>query len=65
LFVVPAVTAIAAWPILGAPIGITTVLGLAVAAAGLRLTLNRSNPAQPQSHQPTTELAMAAKGTAR
>ena len=39
LFVVPAVTAIAAWPILGAPMGATTVLGLAIAGAGLRLTL--------------------------
>jgi drug/metabolite transporter (DMT)-like permease len=46
LFVVPAVTAIAAWPILGAPIGTTTVLGLAIAAAGLRLTLNRSDRQQ-------------------
>jgi drug/metabolite transporter (DMT)-like permease len=39
LFVVPAVTAIAAWPILGTPIGATTVAGLAIAAVGLRLTL--------------------------
>ena len=42
LFVVPAVTAIAAWPILGAPLGATTVLGLAIAAAGLWLTLRES-----------------------
>jgi drug/metabolite transporter (DMT)-like permease len=40
LFVVPAVTAFAAWPILGAPTGATTVLGLAIAAVGLRLTLH-------------------------
>jgi len=65
LFVVPAVTAIAAWPILGAPIGATTVLGLAVAAAGLRLTLNPSTRTQQQSNQPEPELSMAAKGTAR
>lgn len=65
LFVVPAVTAIAAWPILGAPIGVTTVLGLAIAAAGLRLTLNPSTRTQQQSDQPEPELSIAAKGTAR
>jgi drug/metabolite transporter (DMT)-like permease len=48
LFVVPAVTAIAAWPILGAPLGATTVVGLAVAAAGLRLTLRPSVRRQPE-----------------
>jgi drug/metabolite transporter (DMT)-like permease len=48
LFVVPAVTAIAAWPILGAPMGATTVLGLAIAAAGLRLTLTPSDPQQAE-----------------
>jgi drug/metabolite transporter (DMT)-like permease len=37
LFVVPAVTAIAAWPILGAPLQPTAVLGLVVAATGLWL----------------------------
>lgn len=40
LFVVPAATAVAAWPILGTPIGATTVIGLIVAAVGLRLTLH-------------------------
>ena len=54
LFVVPAVTAIAAWPILGAPIGATTVLGLAIAAAGLRLTLHPSNWRQPPT-QPVAD----------
>ncbi|HEX5204868.1 DMT family transporter [Paractinoplanes rhizophilus] len=46
LFVVPAATAIAAWPILGTPIGLTTVAGLIVAAVGLRLTL--ASPDRPR-----------------
>jgi drug/metabolite transporter (DMT)-like permease len=37
LFVVPAVTAIGAWPILGTPLQPTAVAGLGVAAAGLWL----------------------------
>jgi drug/metabolite transporter (DMT)-like permease len=37
LLVVPAVTAIAGWPILGKPVGVTALLGLAVSATGLRL----------------------------
>lgn len=37
LFVVPAVTAISAWPILGTPLQPTAVAGLAVAGAGLWL----------------------------
>jgi drug/metabolite transporter (DMT)-like permease len=37
LFVVPAVTALAAWPLLGVPVGVTTVIGLAIAGAGLWL----------------------------
>jgi drug/metabolite transporter (DMT)-like permease len=35
LFVVPAVTALAAWPILGTPVHPAVVIGLAVATAGL------------------------------
>ena len=42
LFVVPAVTALAAWPILGTPIGPTTVLGLLVAGLGLWLARARA-----------------------
>jgi drug/metabolite transporter (DMT)-like permease len=42
LFIVPAVTAIAAWPVLGTPLQPTAVAGLAVAAAGLWL----ANPAR-------------------
>ncbi|HEY2272966.1 MAG TPA: DMT family transporter [Jatrophihabitantaceae bacterium] len=37
LFVVPAVTAIAAWPVLGTPLQPTAVVGLLVACVGLRL----------------------------
>ena len=37
LFVVPGITALTAWPILGTPIGPTALIGFAVAACGLRL----------------------------
>lgn len=37
LFVVPAVTALAAWPILGTPIGPLTLVGLVVVGCALRL----------------------------
>jgi drug/metabolite transporter (DMT)-like permease len=37
LFVVPAVTAIAAWPVLGTPLSVTAVAGLLVAGMGLLL----------------------------
>jgi drug/metabolite transporter (DMT)-like permease len=37
LFIVPAVTALGAWPVLGIPIEPTTVLGLTVSAVGLWL----------------------------
>jgi drug/metabolite transporter (DMT)-like permease len=37
LFVVPAVTALGAWPILGRPIGPTALIGFGLAACGLRL----------------------------
>jgi drug/metabolite transporter (DMT)-like permease len=43
LFVVPAVTALAAWPILGTPVGPTAALGLVIAGAGLWLA--RARPA--------------------
>jgi drug/metabolite transporter (DMT)-like permease len=43
LFVVPAVTALAAWPVLGTPIGPSTVAGLAV--VGVALWLVRARPA--------------------
>jgi drug/metabolite transporter (DMT)-like permease len=37
LFVVPGITALSAWPILGTPVGPTALMGFAVAAYGLRL----------------------------
>lgn len=37
LFVVPATTAIASWPVLGQPIGLTAVAGLVVAGVGVSL----------------------------
>jgi drug/metabolite transporter (DMT)-like permease len=62
LFVVPAVTAIAAWPILGAPMGATTLLGLAIAGAGLRLTLHRPDRVQAPA-DPPRPLALASAST--
>lgn len=43
LFAVPAVTALAAWPILGVPVGSTAVLGLAIAGTGLWLARSRES----------------------
>src|SRR5215469_9335770 len=37
LFVVPGITALSAWPILGTPVGPTALMGFAVATCGLRL----------------------------
>jgi drug/metabolite transporter (DMT)-like permease len=37
LFVVPGITALSAWPILGTPIGPTALTGFAIATCGLRL----------------------------
>jgi drug/metabolite transporter (DMT)-like permease len=77
LFVVPAVTAIAAWPILGTPVGATTVLGLAVAGTGLWLSRTTTDGRQPQipregqgssavhrSLLPGTAMAMVERGRA-
>jgi drug/metabolite transporter (DMT)-like permease len=41
LFVVPAVTALAAWPVLGDPISPATFGGLAIAAVGIALVQRR------------------------
>lgn len=46
LFVVPAVTAIAAWPILGTPPGLLTVAGLVVVAVALWLARPRTASGQ-------------------
>ena len=42
LFVVPGITAVASWPILGTPIGATTAVGLVIAGIGLSLALRRN-----------------------
>ncbi|GAA4165216.1 DMT family transporter [Gryllotalpicola daejeonensis] len=44
LLVVPAVTAIASWPVFGTPIGPLTIIGLAVAGLGLWLAQRRAAP---------------------
>jgi drug/metabolite transporter (DMT)-like permease len=46
LFVVPATTAIASWPVLGQPIGITAVVGLVVAGIGVNLMQRAHQPAR-------------------
>jgi len=43
LFVVPALTALGAWPVLGTPIGVTAFAGFAIAAMGLRMSAKRSD----------------------
>jgi drug/metabolite transporter (DMT)-like permease len=52
LFVVPAVTAFAAWPILGTPVGPLALVGLGVVAVALYLALGRRAEAQPQLTAP-------------
>ena len=65
LFVVPAITAIAAWPILGTPLHYTAVVGLAVAAAGLWLARQRTGRADPAERltAPASEDSPAAEPT--
>jgi drug/metabolite transporter (DMT)-like permease len=47
LLVVPAVTAIAAWPILGKPVGVTALLGLVVSGTGLWLATRPTRQQRP------------------
>jgi drug/metabolite transporter (DMT)-like permease len=47
LFVVPAVTAVASWPVLGEPIGVPTIAGLVIAAVGIALVQRGPRPAGP------------------
>ena len=52
LFVVPAVTALVAWPMLGTPLGPLTVVGLVIVVVALSLATGRiggPRPAQPTS----------------
>jgi drug/metabolite transporter (DMT)-like permease len=51
LFVVPAVTALAAWPLLGTPLGPLTVVGLAIVVVALVLATGSSG--RPRRGQPT------------
>ena len=55
---VAAVTALAAWPILGAPIGTTTLCGLAIAGTGLWLAGAR-RAATSVTAPPTTREAVS------
>jgi drug/metabolite transporter (DMT)-like permease len=59
LFLVPAVTAIGAWPILGTPLQPTAVAGLAVAATGLWLASRARQPRQPTERSRTVQPAPA------
>ena len=56
LFVVPAVTALASWPLLGRTVGPTAFAGLAVAGTGLWLARRRSDrqlgPQEVDGHRP-------------
>jgi drug/metabolite transporter (DMT)-like permease len=49
LFPVPAVTAFAAWPLLGIPVGVFTLTGLAIVAVSLVLTTRRASHADAAS----------------
>jgi drug/metabolite transporter (DMT)-like permease len=53
LFAVPAITSIAAWPILGTRLGVLTVVGLVIVGIALRLGRPRTQPA------PTIDLTAA------
>lgn len=65
LFVVPAVTALLAWPILGTPVAVTTVLGLTVAATGLWLARRPSPDAAETADVRDAGPSPAGVGTAR
>lgn len=54
LFLVPAVTAVASWPVLGQPFGANTVAGLALAGIGVRLLSRRAAPARPAAEPART-----------
>lgn len=47
LFVVPAATAIAAWPVLGDRLGPTAIVGLAIGATGMLLLSRRRSRSEP------------------
>ena len=51
LYVVPAVTALAAWPMLGIPLGTWTVVGLAIVVLALMLTSGRLGGPHRAAHR--------------
>ncbi len=61
LFAVPAITAIASWPILGVRPGVLTVVGLVIVAVALRLGRSKT-PAQAPNRQ--VDVTKAASGAA-
>jgi drug/metabolite transporter (DMT)-like permease len=60
LFVVPATTAIASWPVLGQRLGLTALAGLVVAGAGV--TLIQRRPASDRERQPSASAARPEPG---
>ncbi len=60
LFAVPAITAIASWPILGVRLGVLTLVGLVIVAIALRL--GRPRPQPPQDLDLTRTEAAADPG---
>jgi drug/metabolite transporter (DMT)-like permease len=68
LFVVPAVTAVAAWPLLGTPLGLWTVVGLAIVVVALMLATGRLPVASVRPAvraAPTGSPAWSGSGSAR
>jgi drug/metabolite transporter (DMT)-like permease len=65
LYVVPAVTAVLAVPILGQPLEPQTLTGLAVTLAGVLLVQRASRPAGPPRRAPATPPTRGTAGAAR
>lgn len=61
LFVVPALTAFASWPLLDEPVGLTALVGLIVAGIGLLLTIRAPQLSRPDapSDRPSTPVGPA------
>jgi drug/metabolite transporter (DMT)-like permease len=64
LFAVPAITAIASWPILGIRPGVLTVVGLVIVAVALRLG-RPQRPTQPATAQPEVTSAPSVAAISR
>jgi drug/metabolite transporter (DMT)-like permease len=63
LFLVPAVAAIAAWPVLGTPVAPSTIVGLTFAAVGLRL-LSAHHSSAPAPANASAEAARSSSSDA-